>query len=113
MITARFLKKIAPSVDIEILEEHFKEKSGISGTAELIAAELDIEKESIKSVRAGGIIGRHEILFGFPFQTLRFIHDSVSREAFGNGVLFVSQNLQNKDPGFYTFEELLLPYFSE
>ncbi|MCX7909232.1 MAG: dihydrodipicolinate reductase [Ignavibacteria bacterium] len=112
IIVAKFLKKIAPNVDFVIVEEHFKEKKEVSGTAKVIAKELNLDELEIKSIRAGSIIGRHEIICGFPFQTVRLIHESVSREAFGHGALFVALNLINKEPGFYQFEELLLPYFS-
>lgn len=112
LFAAKFLKKIAPWVDIEIIEEHFKGKEGVSGTAIRIAQALDLEKSEINSVRAGGIVGKHEIIFGFPYQTVRLIHESISREAFGNGVLFVAENLANKKKGLYNFEDLLLPYFS-
>lgn len=111
MFAAKFLKKIAPWVDIEIIEEHFKGKEGVSGTAIKIADVLDLEKSDINSVRAGGIVGKHEIIFGFPYQTVRLIHESISREAFGNGVLFVAENLENKEKGLYNFEDILLPYF--
>lgn len=111
MFAAKFLKKIAPWVDIEIIEEHFKGKEGVSGTAIKIADALDLEKSDINSVRAGGIVGKHEIIFGFPYQTVRLIHESISREAFGNGVLFVAENLMDKEKGFYNFEDILLPYF--
>ncbi len=112
LLASKFLKKIAPWTDIEIVEEHFKQKEGISGTAVKIAEALNLEVESINSVRAGGIIGKHEVIFGFPYQTVRLIHESISREAFGNGVIFVAQNIVNKGVGFYHFEELLLPYFA-
>ena len=112
MVAARFLKKIAPNIDMVVLEEHFRDKTGISGTARIIAENLEIPENQIKSVRAGGIIGRHEIVCGFPFQTVRLIHESITREAFGNGAIFVAQNLRNKEAGFYTFEELLTPYFA-
>lgn len=112
MFAAKFLKKIAPWVDIEIVEEHFKGKDGISGTALKIAEALDIDKKDINSIRAGGIVGKHQIIFGFPYQTVRLTHDSISREAFGNGVLFVAENLVNKKIGLYNFEDILLPYFS-
>jgi 4-hydroxy-tetrahydrodipicolinate reductase len=111
IISAKILKNIAPYTDIEIIEEHFKKKLEKSGTAKIIAKELDLPDESIKSVRAGGIIGVHEILFGFPYQTVRLKHESITREAFGNGILFAVQNLQNKPKGQYTMEDLLLPYF--
>jgi len=112
LIASKYLKKIAPFVDIEVIEEHFKQKPGISGTALKIAEELDINKTEINSIRAGGIVGKHEIIFGFPYQTVRLIHESISREAFGNGVIFVAQNLVGKENGLYHFEELLMPYFS-
>jgi 4-hydroxy-tetrahydrodipicolinate reductase len=113
LFAAKFLKKIAPWVDIEIIEEHFKGKEGISGTAIKIAEVLNLEKSDINSVRAGGIVGKHEVIFGFPYQTVRLIHESISREAFGNGVLFVAENLMNYKTGLYNFEDILLPYFIE
>lgn len=112
LFAAKFLKKIAPWVDIEIIEEHFKEKKGVSGTAIKIAEALDLQKADINSVRAGGIVGKHELIFGFPYQTVRLIHESISREAFGNGVLFVAENIGDKEIGLYNFEDILLPYFT-
>lgn len=112
LFAAKFLKKIAPWVDIEIIEEHFKGKDGVSGTAIKIAEALELDQSEINSVRAGGIVGKHEVIFGFPYQTVRLIHESISREAFGNGVLFVAENLKDANPGFYNFENILLPYFS-
>lgn len=112
LFASRYLKKIAPWVDIEIIEEHFKDKQGMSGTAIKIAKALDIGDEEIKTIRAGGIVGKHEVIFGFPYQTVRLIHESISREAFGNGALFVAQNLVGKRKGLYNFEDVLLPYFA-
>ena len=112
LFAAKFLKKIAPWVDIEVNEEHFKMKQGTSGTAVKIAEALDVDKENINSVRAGGIVGKHEVIFGFPYQTVRLIHESISREAFGNGVVFVAENLEHKQKGLYNFEDILTPYFT-
>ena len=111
IIAAKILKNIAPFTDIEVIEEHFKNKPEISGTARIIANKLDLPEDQIKTIRAGGIIGTHEILFGFPYQTVRLKHESISREAFGNGILFAIANLQDKTKGFYNMEDLLLPYF--
>jgi len=111
LIASKFLKKIAPFADIEVIEEHFKQKDGVSGTAIKIAETLDIKISDINSVRAGGIVGKHEIIFGFPFQTVRLIHESISREAFGTGVIFIAQNLKDKKEGLFSFEEILMPYF--
>jgi len=111
ILAAKVLKNIAPFTDIEIIEEHFKSKSEVSGTAKIIANNLNVAIDSIKTVRAGGIIGVHEILFGFPYQTVRLKHESITREAFGNGVLFAIENLAKCDTGFYTMEDLMRPYF--
>lgn len=111
MIAAKILKNIAPYTDIEIIEEHFKNKPEISGTAKKIAQTLDLPDDSIKTIRAGGIIGVHEIIFGFPYQVVRLRHESISREAFGNGIIFALENLVGKNSGLYTMEDLLLPFF--
>ncbi|NAW52240.1 dihydrodipicolinate reductase [Elizabethkingia argentiflava] len=111
LFVATLLKSIAPEVDIEVIEEHFKAKSGVSGTAIKIAKALDLKTENINSVRAGGIVGKHEVIFGFPYQTVRLVHESISREAFGSGALFAASHLKNKQKGFYNFEDILRPYF--
>ena len=111
IIAAKTLQNIAPHADISILEEHFKLKPEISGTALKIADALDIPQSSINTVRAGGIIGLHEILFGFPFQTVRLKHESISREAFGDGAIFALKELQKHELGFYNMEELVGQYF--
>ncbi len=112
ILASKVLKKIAPYTDVEIVEEHFKAKADVSGTAKRIANALGIRHSRIKKIRAGGIIGTHEVLFGFPFQTIRLKHESISREAFGNGALFAATNLHGRKRGFHTMEDLLLPYFS-
>lgn len=113
IFAAKFLKSIAPFVDIEIVEEHFKQKHGVSGTALKMADSLGLKKNKINSVRAGGIVGKHQVIFGFKYQTIRLIHESISREAFGNGVVFVAENLINKPNGYYTYEDILKPFLNE
>lgn len=108
MLAARILRKIAPFADVEIVEQHFREKPEISGTARRIAETLDVEDERITSLRLGGIVGHHEVIFGFPYQTVRLIHDSIKREAFGTGAIFALLQLSKCKPGFYTFDDLLL-----
>jgi 4-hydroxy-tetrahydrodipicolinate reductase len=111
LLAAQRLQKIAPYTDIEIIEEHFRDKQEISGTAVRIAEGLGVDSDQIKVVRAGGIIGTHQILFGFPYQTVRLTHESISREAFGNGALFAVEHLLQMPNGFYRMEDLLSPYF--
>lgn len=110
IFAAKFLQSIAPTVDIEIIEEHFKNKPGISGTALKLADALNLKKSSINSIRAGGIVGRHQVIFGFKNQTIRMIHESISREAFGNGVIFVARQMIGQKPGFYNYDDILRPF---
>lgn len=106
MFAGEFLKTIAPTADVAIVEEHFKLKKGASGTALKIANKLNVDNCGIRSVRVGGIVGKHEVIFGFPYQTVRIIHESISQEAFGNGAIFVAEHLKDKTKGFYQFEDI-------
>lgn len=105
---AKLLRKIAPFADVEIVEQHFREKTEVSGTARRIAESLEVDGERITSLRLGGIVGHHEVIFGFPHQTVRLTHDSIRREAFGTGTAFALEQLARCDKGFYSFDDMLL-----
>lgn len=108
IFAAKTLRKIAPFADVEIIEQHFRDKTDVSGTARKMADELEINEARIVSLRLGGIVGHHEVVFGFPHQTVRLTHDSIRREAFGTGAAFALHELNKHPPGFFTFEDLLL-----
>lgn len=40
------------------------------------------------------------------------MHESITRKAFGNGVLFAARHIGAKEAGLYSMEDLLLPYFN-
>lgn len=107
ILAAKLLRNIAPFADVAILEQHFKQKQEISGTARRIAETLSVEEDQITSMRLGGIVGHHEVIFGFPYQTVRLIHSSIKREAFGTGAVFALHELETCPPGLYNFDELL------
>lgn len=108
IMAARLLRRIAPFADVEILEQHFREKPEVSGTARKIAQSLQVHDERITSLRLGGIVGQHEVIFGFPYQTVRLIHNSIERRAFGTGAAFAITQLLTCPPGFYTFDDLMM-----
>jgi len=83
------------------------------GVNYLIFAAKVLKKSKINSVRAGGIVGKHQVIFGFKYLIIRLIHESISREAFGNGVIFVAQNLINKKQGYYVYDDILKPYLKQ
>jgi 4-hydroxy-tetrahydrodipicolinate reductase len=107
LVASQLLQHIAPFTDIEVIEEHFRDKAERSGTAMRIAETLGLDETKINSIRVGGIVGHHEVVFGFPFQTVRLVHDSISREAFGTGALFALRQLHNRSAGLYSYESIL------
>ncbi len=108
ILAAKLLRSIAPFADVEILEQHFREKPEVSGTARKIAESLAVDDGHITSLRLGGIVGHHEVIFGFPHQTVRLIHNSIERKAFGTGAAFALSQLATCGKGFYTFDDLLM-----
>lgn len=109
MIASTLLRRMAPFADVAILEQHFRSKPETSGTALKLADRLGVEREDVTSLRLGGIIGQHEVIFGFPYQTVRLIHNSISREAFGTGAIFALKALHRQEEnGFHTLDQLLL-----
>lgn len=112
LLAAQTLRRIAPGVDIQIVEEHFRDKPETSGTALRLARALEVPDSAVHVIRAGGIIGVHEVLFGFPAQTVRLRHEAISRQAFGNGAIFAAYQVVDRPPGFYRMEDILLPFFA-
>ncbi|PKM77462.1 MAG: dihydrodipicolinate reductase [Firmicutes bacterium HGW-Firmicutes-15] len=111
---SKVLQRIAPHADIEIIEEHFRGKSNVSGTALRIAEDLGLDiKQHVNSIRVGGIIGKHEVVFGLPNQTIRIVHESLNRAAFGQGAIYAAKWLVGKDKGIYTMEEAVALSFAK
>ncbi len=107
ILASKLLQKIIPQADIEIIEHHFRAKKDISGTAIRLASHLGLEPETnINSIRVGGIVGKHEVIFGLPHQTIKLTHDTINRAAFGTGAIFASKWLVAKQSGLYTMEQL-------
>jgi len=103
---SKVLQRIVPDADIEIIEEHFRGKRDVSGTALRIAEDLGLSREQhVNSIRVGGVVGKHEVVFGLPHQTIRLTHNSISRAAFGQGAIFAAKWLMRKRKGIYTMEE--------
>ena len=108
LVGSQVLQRIAPHADIEIVEEHFREKREVSGTALKIAQVLGLERaQHVNSIRVGGIVGRHEVVFGLPNQTIRLVHESINRAAFGQGAIFGALWLADKGPGLYSMEQIV------
>ena len=126
-------KKVAsilyPDFNIEIIEQHHNQKlDAPSGTALMIANEISsvldepIEYEydrhlkrekrpqneiGIHSVRAGTIVGEHEVIFGGKDEILKISHTAMSKEIFATGALNSAIFIKDKDPGMYSMKEMI------
>lgn len=107
LILSKIVKTIIPWADVEIYEEHFRNKKEISGTAIKIAKSLSLNRKNVHFVRAGGIVGKHEVIFGLPNQTLRITHESINRAAFGQGVIFAIKWIIDKKKGVYMMDKII------
>ncbi|BAV07341.1 4-hydroxy-tetrahydrodipicolinate reductase [Filimonas lacunae] len=112
IVASRLLKMIAPHADVEIVETHFKNKPEVSGTALKMAHALGMEGDRVHSLRAGGVVGKHEVVFGLPNQTIRLIHESINRSAFGQGAIFAALWLQDKSKGLFSMENIFTQLLS-
>lgn len=117
---------LGSNFDIEIIEKHHNKKiDSPSGTALLIADSISDEstkyvfdRSSIKqkrskneigisSVRCGGIMGEHEILFASDNEILSIKHCVNSRKVFANGALEAVRFISTKEPGLYSMNDLI------
>ena len=106
IIASKVLKKIIPEADIEIIEQHFREKKEVSGTALKIAEQLNLDSsKKVNSIRVGSLVGKHEVIFGLKNQTITLVHESTDRGAFGAGAIYAVKWLVNKKSGLYSIEE--------
>lgn len=103
---AQLAAKYLEGYDFNITEIHYKgKKDSPSGTAGIISRTL---KEGIRestgqdavipinSIRAGGYIGRHEILAVGENDKLQIVHESFSRKAFADGALLAVRSVAGK-----------------
>jgi len=108
LMAAQIFQSILPQADIEIVEEHFRDKNEVSGTARKIADTLGLDEDTqINSIRVGGIVGKHEVIFGLSNQTLRLTHESINKSAFGQGAIFAAKWLIHAKEGLYCMEDVV------
>ena len=117
--------------DIEIVEQHHKfKKDAPSGSALTLAenickatardsAECLVfgrhDKDALRkkgtigihAIRAGGIAGRHQVIYSNAGETVTLSHIAHGREGFARGALLAAQWLIGKKPGLYTMADVL------
>ncbi len=122
---------LGKDTDIEIVEAHHRYKQDApSGTAlqigEVVAQARGKSLEDIavyerhgrtgprqtgslgfSVVRAGDIVGNHDVIFGLKGESVTVRHEAVSRQCFAEGALRAAAWLQGRPPGLYSMQDVL------
>ena len=119
-----------PGFDCEIVETHHNQKvDAPSGTAKLLLdAIVEAEPEAgyhpvygregmcgardpkeigMHSLRGGTVAGVHKVSFFGQDEEVTLTHRATSRQIFVNGALAAAQKLVTREPGFYTFDQVM------
>jgi 4-hydroxy-tetrahydrodipicolinate reductase len=64
-------------------------------------------KAAYTSVRAGNIVGEHEVLFAGDSEVIRLRHSVTDRRVFARGAVEAALWLAGKSEGFYSMEDVL------
>ncbi|EKQ52859.1 MULTISPECIES: 4-hydroxy-tetrahydrodipicolinate reductase [unclassified Clostridium] len=118
MILTKLASILLNNYDFQITEMHHKYKKDIpSATALKIVSEIEDglvylgkniseEKIPINSVRAGGVIGKHEVLIVGENDKITISHESFSRKVFAAGAIHAINFIKDKI-GFYEMSDVL------
>lgn len=94
--------------DASILDIHNKEKKDApSGTALMLARDLNITKDHCTSIRLSDTVATHQILLAKKFEELTIKHHVTDRKAFALGTLFAAKWLYKKEAGLYNMHDCL------
>lgn len=116
MLLTELASRILDNYDTEIVEMHHKHKQDVpSGTALKIADSIETGQKTtcfeqhhvpISSVRAGGIVGIHQVMLVGENDMLVLSHQSFSRNAFAEGALYAARFIQGKT-GIFEMRDVL------
>ena len=113
--------------DVEIVETHHNQKADApSGTARMLVNAVDPKGECVvtcgregmvgarpsreigmHSLRGGTEAGTHELHFFGTDEEVCLTHRATSRKIFVSGAVAAAKRLLAREPGFYTFDELM------
>jgi len=87
---------------------HNKKKDAPSGTGKLLAEAIQFPSEQILSMRAGGIVGEHEVRFVSANEEVTMSHRAFSRSLFAEGALILAEWLALQPAGCYLLDDVKL-----
>lgn len=118
MLLTNLSASLLSNYDFQITEVHHKNKmDSPSGTAKKIACEIQSGFKNngintsdfdipINSVRAGGVIGKHEVMIVGEEDKIEISHESFSRKAFAQGAIKAAHFIHKKS-GYYEMRDVL------
>lgn len=129
-VLGRLAKELGDGYDVEIVETHHRHKlDAPSGTALAMLDEMARAtgrtrddavfgrhgrtgerpqgQIGVHAVRMGEIVGRHEVHFSGPGETITITHTAHSRETFAAGALRAAAWLVGREPGLYSMRNVL------
>lgn len=117
MLLTNLASNILNNYDFQITEIHHKhKKDSPSGTAVKIAAEIqkglkasgnsDDQDIPITAVRAGGVVGKHEVMIIGEDDKIEISHESFSRKAFALGATRAVRFVKGKT-GYFEMNDVL------
>ena len=125
------LRLDAADWDIEITEAHHRRKvDAPSGTALMlgeaaaagrdadlsdlrskpydgVAGEREPGKIGFSSIRAGGIVGEHTVLFASDDEVISLSHSAIDRSLFAKGAVAAAAWVRSRRPGLYDMQDVL------
>jgi len=127
-LVAEAERRLGQDYDVEVIETHHRmKKDAPSGTAARLVDILNAgagrakvvhgrqgvvgEKPKyeigVSSIRTGGVVGEHTVIFGCAGERLELTHKAESRAAFATGVVAAVRFLKGRAAGFYSIEDVL------
>lgn len=119
--------EVLPDADIEIIEKHHSAKlDAPSGTALMLANAIKSVREKltlmlgrsgrrerekneigIHAVRAGSIVGEHEVILATKNEIITVSHSAMSRSVFADGAIAAAKWIKGKTAGLYAMQDLI------
>jgi 4-hydroxy-tetrahydrodipicolinate reductase len=99
--------------DVAIIDEHHRmKKDAPSGTAlslgeAVVAGNGGAKQPGYAAIRAGYIVGEHEVMFAGEGEIIRIRHSVTDRRIFARGAVAAALWLHNKPKGFYSMDDVL------
>ena len=119
--------EVLPDAEIEIIEKHHSAKlDAPSGTALMLANAIKSVRNSltfmlgrsgrrerekneigIHAIRAGSIVGEHEVILATKNEIITVAHSAMSRSVFADGAIAAAKWIKGKPAGMYTMQDMI------